>query len=462
MGLLFVDECQSIKEVKVQTNVEFGDYIPHFILGLPIDNSNVLSKYQIQLGEEIFEKFLNSDSTNYTLINGKSGMILAVALYLKSIQDQEKKSKIQTLFDKIENDKYIILSDVLYNDLEEGRAGILLALSYILVLKFDRRINSIFLLLLELLIKDARFYKKGVTWLKSDLKEPESCIWQESEGIRLSLSHINGLFDHEFVRILIDSIVVPFKSKKISSKSTSNMRWKDILERLTHQLYNENSEKKIDIGLNKKVQGFHDIIEANFKDVFSSLPPFDLGGIIAEITSSCHRLNQYEIFGALKTVRLDMDANLFRLLQRRMRLRAWLIDRSNIFSHAHEPDPRFYAYAIQFSEMDNHNFFDIKLAVNQIDIHYIVLKSNWLYAMKYKKMNTIGCFSVRRFDKYIFINMDVLDRFVSQLLIYLLNKECSINEFKQSVFNNRSLYFDHYNFRNRILLLIKQGIFIPG
>ena len=472
----------------VSSEVSDPDMVRKYILDLFSESSGKLTSRATSYGENILNQFLTSDDPDYSLFGGKSEKIMALSLYCSMLPANARITKRKMISEKIWSERPILLSETFYNDLENGRAGIVLALTYFYLLRADDRIEDIISNLLLLMISDARFHKKSITWFRSDLVQGRGKLFRDDSDVIFALNYVNTIFRNEFLGILLGNILVDIRrfpgydSDNIQQSGSVRevqrilgftyaeqhdhnselLGWFTNLKRLANSSIRETSESNFYLnGLTKSV-GFSTLIKNNFFDFAKEIPSQVMDDIISELTGSCTVLNQYQILNVIRATRLEKEKSKFRIIFRRLRLRVEMIDKSEIFNQEAADNSTFYENCKAFAAMPMCDFFNVKFTINQAGMFYRLINSNWLYSYQYEKKRFIGCFSISRYDKSIFVNTELLDGFLPRLFMYLSGQSGCINQFKVDVLDKLNLEINDEHFRNRLLLLIRQGILVPA
>lgn len=457
-----------------------------YILELASKSSGKLTSHQASYGEDIMNQFIASDDTDYSLFGGKSGMIMALSLYCSNLSEGARSARHKSICDKVWSERPVLLSETVYNDLENGRAGIVLALTHLYVLRPDHRIEDIISNLLGLMISDARFHKKSVTWFRSDLVPGRRELSVANRDVIFALSYVNRIFRNDFLDILLKSILTD--SPRFLRYKVGNVQQQDSARRSARALHSvctvqEDSDAlallealerltnssipgvaKVNFNLNglTKYEGFATLVKNNFFEFAKEVSQRELDNVISELVRLCPDLNQYQIFNVLKSIRVEDRKSRFRILLRRLRLRIEMIDKSEILISGAPPNATFYKNCVLFAGMSVSEFFNTNLTINQDGVFYRLINSNWLYSFKYEKKRFIGCFSVSRYDKSILVNTDLLDGFLPKLFMYLSGRGGCVSQFKKDVLDGLNLEINDEHLKNRLLLLVRQGILIPA
>jgi len=445
-----------------------------------------LTPRQISYGDNILNQFLASNDPNYALYGGKSELIMALSLYCSMLPENAGLERHNLICEKLWSERPLLLSETVYNDLENGRAGILLALTYFYLLRADDRIEDILSNLLLMMISDARFYKKSISWFRSDLVPGRNDLYRDNSDVIFALNYVKSVFKNEFLGMLLTSIWIG--AQRFPGKNPDNMQqpanigeayeilfahaelydhksellvWLRNLERITSSSIQDIGGLNFKLNGLTKPAGFSILLKNNFFEFVKEISSQVLDDIISELSLLCTDLNQYQILNVLKNISSDKERSKFKILLRRLRLRAEIIDKSEVFGTKTAHNLTFYENCKLFASMPMRDFFDVKLTINQEEICYRLINSNWLYSYKYEKKRFVGCFSVIRYDKSIFINTELLDGFLPKLFLHLSGQSGCINQFKRDVLQNLNLEINDEHFKNRLLLLIRQGILIP-
>ena len=477
---------ESYVGVRSSGNVNDPGMVRKYIQELSSEPSGKLTNRQASHGEDILNQFLASDDPDYSLFSGKSGLILALSLYCSKLPENERIARHALIREKIWSERPLLLSETVYNDLENGRAGIALALTVFYLLRADDQVEDIISSLLLLMISDARFYKKSVTWFRSDLVQCRGELFRDNSDVIFALGYVNSIFRNEFLGMLLSGIWVDVRrfrrdnadgvqSQRIApgtrilvpahakddGGSPELLEWLGVLEGLTNSSIREGEAAHFKLNGLTKREGFATLIQHNFFEFVKEIPSQVLDNIISELTSLCSDLNQYQILNVIKATRVEKDGARFRIVFRRLRLRVEMIDKSAILVNDAPPSSTFYKNCALFSDMPVDDFFNTNLTINQNKVFYRMINSNWLYSYNYEKKRFIGCFSVNRYDKSILVNTDLLDGFLPRLFMYLSGRGGCVAQFKRDVLDNLNLEINEEHLKNRLLLLIRQGILIP-
>lgn len=472
-------------ELTSSRNVSDPGMVRKYIQELSSEPSGKLTNRQASHGEDILNQFLASDDPNYSLFSGKSGLILALSLYCSKLPENERIARHALICEKIWSERPLLLSETVYNDLENGRAGIALALTVFYLLRADDQVEDIISNLLLLMISDARFHKKSITWFRSDLVQCSGELFRDNSDVIFALGYVNSIFRNEFLGMLLSGIWVDVRRfrrynaggvqpqgmttgtrnipahAKDDGSSSELLEWLGILEELTNSSIREGEAAHFKLNGLTKREGFATLIQHNFFEFVKEIPSQLLDNIISELTRLCSDLNQYQILNVIKATRVEKDSARFRIVFRRLRLRVEMIDKSAILVNDAPANSTFYKNCALFTGMPVDDFFNTNLTINQNKVFYRMINSNWLYSYNYEKKRFIGCFSVNRYDKSILLNTDLLDGFLPRLFMYLSGRGGCIAQFKRDVLDNLNLEINEEHLKNRLLLLIRQGILIP-
>ncbi|MCF0072252.1 hypothetical protein LZD49_17360 [Dyadobacter sp. CY261] len=455
-----------------------------YILELSPKSFGKLTNRQASYGEDILNQFIASGDPDYSLLSGKSELILALSLYCSRLPEDARIARYKSICDKIWSERLDLLSETVYNDLENGRAGIVLALTYLYVLCADDRIEDLISKLLLLMVSDARFHKKSITWFRSDLVQGRGELFRDNSDVIFALSYVNSVFRNEFLGILLSSILVDVRrsvrdnagrlqqpgasstmrripNSVYEGQSQELLEWVGMLEGLTNSSIQE--EEGLNFNLNglTKYDGFSTLIKNNFFEFVREISPRVLDNVISELARSCSELNQYQVLNILKATHVEKEKARFRIIFRRLKLRVEMIDKSEILTNETPVNSTFYRNCMLFASMSVDDFFNTDLTINQKGVFYRMINSNWLYSYNYEKKRFIGCFSVNRYDKSILVNTELLDGFLIRLFMYLSGRGSCVSQFKRDVLDNLNLEINEEHLKNRLLLLIRQGILIP-
>lgn len=476
-----LDDCY---DVLGSSPVSDPGMVRKYILELTSTSSRKLTSDQVSRGENIFNQFITSENPDYSLVNGKSGLIMALSLYCSKLPDDVRAARHRSVCDKIWSERPVLLSETVYNDLENGRAGIVLALTHFYLLRADYRIRDLISNLLLLIIADARFHKKSITWFRSDLIQGRGGLFRGNSDMIFALSYVNSIFRNEFLHILLSSILVDNRRSKYynadrAQSLAASSRWQNAasegqegqesefsewlgtLERLTASSVRGKEELNFNLNGLTKYEGFSALIKNNFSDFVKEISPRILDSIISELAISCSGLDQYQVLNVLKSTELDKGKARFKIILRRLKLRIEMIDKSEVLLDEAPADTTYYKNCKLFADMSLNDFFNTNMTINQNGMFYRMINSNWLYSYRYEKKRFIGCFSVNRYDKNILINTELLDGFLPKLFMYLSGRGGCVNQFKNDVLDKLNLEINEEHLKNRLLLLVRQGILVP-
>lgn len=462
-----------------------------FLSCLSSDAGN-LSNTQLDTGELYLKLFLNSRSTDYSLLNGKSGLITVISFYIFNLPTEERAERVDKMVEKVLSERSLLLTESAYNDLSTGRIGFIVSLGLLYSVSCDLRIRDLVDEIYTLFVKDILFFKGGITWMFSDLRKEDVYNPGNNLEIFLALLLVNRVCETRFADILLKNIVFEKNGhliyRKICSKGTPKFFLRrygngdptkgDINLGKLHKVYYQNSSARTDeifrlfyffwnspvLGILKPdaccvllspEQSLYILIKANFP----ACSDLVIENLLYTIKTYNYSLRINDILGFLTKIAISENNTSLIYGAKLSKFNARLIGKSPVFYKSFGKKSLNDFDIKTLSDLDVESFLDVKFSINRVDFSFEVFSSTWVFEPVYKRKKIVGCFKICRFDKDVFVDSSMLDGILINIFSYIGFDKKSIRDFMENGSSMHSINYSHL--KSRILYLVHQGVFIP-
>jgi|GEM_PF-3160814 hypothetical protein len=411
--------------------------------------------YNINILDKLLSIITDSKHNDFSFLKGK-GIVFFLYILIHTEKQVEVKHYNQLEDYLIANKKYI-LSENYENSFLYGKIGIIFTLTFFYSICQSEKIKSIIISSIIALLSQARFYKKGITWLPDRYNTDNTLPSSINKEVIFILNFLSLFFKSKVLDCFKESIIIENKTSNHIIKIIENIE--------INRKHCE--EKKLHIS-----EVLFNIFKSNFPSIVYFMGKKSVCKFLKSYSEINTSLNQYKLLNTLPSFinfRYRESKLYFKDLIKYQRNKSKnrdtylnTIDEDSYYNNLiiYETFSEEKLFSSIFKYNDKNSFILSKYAWKKLSQRPIYQRNSCFYYNLYNKEKDecITFLRPRRFDNFLL--EEVVDIIGNQILLFyhFYIKENTVNNFISNYKNN---YFSNKEIRLFLLKLIRLGIIIP-